>query len=142
MAAITVAVQAGIWPRGLHDLVGYATDYAFGLERGRQTLVMKTHNRSAYVRLQGDSILGAAGGANLGHELENRQRSNADQYRIALRMEDGSYQTLMQSTSAHLRVSDRVGAGRKRRLATLLKPARGYALRQRADESKHDNARH
>jgi len=46
MAAIIVAVQAGIWQRGLHDLLGYATDYAFGQERGRQTLVLKTHSRS------------------------------------------------------------------------------------------------
>lgn len=60
MAAIIVAVQAGIWQRGLHDLLGYATDYAFGQERGRQTLVLKTHNRSAYVRLQWDTILGDA----------------------------------------------------------------------------------
>jgi hypothetical protein len=58
MAAIIDAVQAGIWQAGLHDLLGYATDYAFGQERGRQTLVLKTHNRSAYVRLQWDAILG------------------------------------------------------------------------------------
>lgn len=58
MAAIVDAVQAGIWQAGLHDLLGYATDYAFGQERGLQTLVLKTRNRSAYVRLQWDTILG------------------------------------------------------------------------------------
>lgn len=58
MAAIVDAVQAGIWQAGLHDLLGYATDYAFGQERGQQTLVLKTRNRSAYVRLQWDTILG------------------------------------------------------------------------------------
>lgn len=58
MAAIIEAVQAGIWKAGLHDLLGYATDYAFGQERGQQTLVLKTRNRSAYVRLQWDTILG------------------------------------------------------------------------------------
>ena len=58
MAAIIVAVQAGVWQSGLHDLVGYATDYAFGQERGLQTLVLKTRNRSAYVRLPWDTILG------------------------------------------------------------------------------------
>ena len=58
MAAIIDAVQAGIWQTGLHDLLGYATDYAFGQERGLQTLVLKTRNRSAYVRLQWDTILG------------------------------------------------------------------------------------
>ena len=58
MAAIVDAVQAGIWQAGLHDLLGYATDYAFGQERGQQTLVLKTRNRSAYVRLHWNTVLG------------------------------------------------------------------------------------
>jgi hypothetical protein len=58
MAAIIDAVQAGIWQTGVHDLLGYATDYAFGQDRGQQTLVLKTRNRSAYVRLQWNTILG------------------------------------------------------------------------------------
>ena len=58
MAAIIDAVQVGVWQAGLHDLLGLATDYAFGQDRGRQTLVLKTRNRSAYVRLQWDTILG------------------------------------------------------------------------------------
>ena len=58
MAAIIDAVQAGIWQTGVHALLGYATDYAFGQERGLQTLVLKTGNRSSYVRLQWDTILG------------------------------------------------------------------------------------
>ena len=58
MAAIIVAVQAGIWEAGLHNLLGYATDYAPGQERGLQTLILKTRNRSAYVRLQWDAVLG------------------------------------------------------------------------------------
>jgi hypothetical protein len=58
MAAIVAAVQAGIWQQGVHDLLGYATDYAFGQERGRQTLVLKTRNRSSYVRLLWDTVLG------------------------------------------------------------------------------------
>lgn len=58
MAAIIEAVQAGIWKAGLHDLLGYATDYAFGQERGQQTLVLKSRNRSTYVRLRWDTILG------------------------------------------------------------------------------------
>ena len=60
MAAIVDAVQAGIWQAGLHDLLGYATDYAFGQDRGQQTLVLKTRNRSAYVRLQWNTIMGDA----------------------------------------------------------------------------------
>lgn len=42
----------------MHDLLGYVTDYAFGQERGLQTLVLKTRKRPTYVRLQWDSILG------------------------------------------------------------------------------------
>lgn len=58
MAAIIDAVQAGIWQTGVHHLLGYSTDFAFGQERGLQTLVLKTRNRSKYVRLQWDTILG------------------------------------------------------------------------------------
>jgi len=58
MAAIIDAVQSGIWQTGAHQLLGYSTDFAFGQERGLQTLVLKTRNRSKYVRLQWDTILG------------------------------------------------------------------------------------
>jgi hypothetical protein len=57
MAAIIDAVQAGIWTAGVHDLLGYATDYAFGDKRGLQTLVLKSSRRSAYVRLQWETIM-------------------------------------------------------------------------------------
>jgi hypothetical protein len=58
MAAIIDAVQTGIWEGGVHDLLGYATDYAFGQQRGLQTLVLKSKNRSAYVRLNWDTVMG------------------------------------------------------------------------------------
>jgi hypothetical protein len=58
MAAIIASVQAGIWQEGVHDLLGYATDYAFGDRRGLQTLVLKSKHRSAYVRLQWETIMG------------------------------------------------------------------------------------
>jgi len=58
MAMMIEAVQTGIWERGLHDLLGYATDYAFGQERGVQTLVLKTKHRSSYVRLHWDTVMG------------------------------------------------------------------------------------
>jgi hypothetical protein len=58
MAAIIDAVQAGIWDAGVHDLLGYATDYAFGERRGLQTLVLKSAHRSAYVRLPWDTVMG------------------------------------------------------------------------------------
>jgi hypothetical protein len=58
MAAVIVAVQAGIWEAGTHNLLGYSTDFAFGEARGLQTLILKSRNRSAYVRLHWDAILG------------------------------------------------------------------------------------
>ena len=60
MAAIIEAVQSGVWEAGVHDLLGYATDYAFGDTRGLQTLVLKSRHRSAYVRLQWETIMGDA----------------------------------------------------------------------------------
>src|ERR1044071_7052900 len=58
MAAIIDAVQVGVWQEGVHDLLGYATDYAFGQQRGLQTLVLKSKHRSAYVRLHWDTVMG------------------------------------------------------------------------------------
>jgi hypothetical protein len=58
MAAIIESVQTGVWEAGVHDLLGYATDYAFGQQRGVQTLVLKTRHRSAYVRLHWDTAMG------------------------------------------------------------------------------------
>ena len=43
MAAIIDAVQVGVWEEGVHDLLGYATDYAFGQQRGLQTLVLRAN---------------------------------------------------------------------------------------------------
>ncbi len=55
------------------------------------------------------TVAGAAGGAYVGHELENRQQQRtADIYRVVVRMDNGSYQTLTQSTTADIRVGDRV----------------------------------
>ena len=58
MAAAIDAVQEGIWNAGVHDLIGYSTDYGFGQKHGVQTLVLKTRRRSAYLRLNWDTILG------------------------------------------------------------------------------------
>ena len=57
MAAIIDAVQTGMWQAHVHDLLGYATDYALG-RRELHTLVLKSSHRSAYVRLQWDTIMG------------------------------------------------------------------------------------
>ena len=57
---------------------------------------------------QAATIGGAAAGAYAGHELEKRQKQTAAAYKFTIRMDNGSYQTLMQSTSANFRVGDRV----------------------------------
>ncbi len=56
------------------------------------------------------TIVGAAGGAYVGHEIDKRQQQPATSnvYRLNVRMENGSYQTLTQNTVADLRVGDRV----------------------------------
>jgi outer membrane lipoprotein SlyB len=52
------------------------------------------------------TVAGAAGGAYVGHELEKRQRTDA--YKITVRLEDGSYQALVQDSDPGLRVGDRI----------------------------------
>ncbi len=55
------------------------------------------------------TVAGAAGGAYVGHEMEKRQQQKtADVYKFSIRMDNGSYQSLTQSTSANFRVGDRV----------------------------------
>jgi outer membrane lipoprotein SlyB len=54
------------------------------------------------------TVLGAAGGAYVGHELEKRNQQQTDAYKFTIRMNDGSYQTLTQTTNADIRVGDRV----------------------------------
>lgn len=59
IAAIVAAVQTAIWEKGMHDLLGYSTDFGLGQKHGSQTLILKTSRRSAYVRLPWDVIVGA-----------------------------------------------------------------------------------
>ncbi len=56
------------------------------------------------------TVAGVAGGAYVGHEIDKRkqQQQTADLYRIDVRMDGGSYQTLTQNSVADLRVGDRV----------------------------------
>ena len=54
------------------------------------------------------TVIGAAGGAYAGHELEKRNQQQSDAYKFSLRMNDGSYQTVTQTTHADIRVGDRV----------------------------------
>ena len=45
MSSAIESVQAGIWQAGVHELLGYATDFGFGRDRGMQTLVLKTSRK-------------------------------------------------------------------------------------------------
>jgi outer membrane lipoprotein SlyB len=54
------------------------------------------------------TVLGAAGGAYAGNEIEKRNQSQVNAYKLTIRMNDGSYQTLTQDTNADVRVGDRV----------------------------------
>jgi len=60
MAIAVEKVQAGIWAAGVHDLLGYATDFGFGQGRGMQTLALKTSRKSAYLRFKWETVLGNA----------------------------------------------------------------------------------
>lgn len=54
------------------------------------------------------TVLGAAGGAYAGHELEKRNQQQTQAYKLSVRMSDGSYQTVTQTTNSNIRVGDRV----------------------------------
>lgn len=56
------------------------------------------------------TVIGAAGGAYAGNEIQksNQQQQQADAYKFTIRMRDGSYQTVMQTTNPDIRVGDRV----------------------------------
>ncbi len=54
------------------------------------------------------TVVGVAGGAYAGHELEKRGQQSSDAYKFTIRMNNGSYQTLTQGSSADIRVGDRV----------------------------------
>lgn len=60
------------------------------------------------------AVIGAAGGAYVGHEMENRQQqvqAQPDVLKITVRMNDGSYQAMLQPLEADFRVGDRVRIG-------------------------------
>ena len=55
------------------------------------------------------TVLGAAGGAYAGHELEKRnQTQQGNVYQLTVRLNNGSYQTLTQTTNNDIRVGDSV----------------------------------
>lgn len=55
------------------------------------------------------TVLGAAGGAYAGHTLEKRNQTVAsgDAFRFTIRLNDGNYQAITQTSNADIRVGDR-----------------------------------
>ncbi len=51
---------------------------------------------------------GVVGGAVVGHEIQKRAQQQQETYRLRVRLENGSYQTVMQDSIEGLRVGDRV----------------------------------
>lgn len=55
------------------------------------------------------TVIGAAGGALIGHQIEKKVKEREDRYQLTIRMEDGSYQNLVQKKEfVDLRVGDRI----------------------------------
>ena len=55
------------------------------------------------------TVLGAAGGAYAGHELEKRnQAQQTNAYQLSVRLNNGTYQTITQANSNDIRVGDSV----------------------------------
>lgn len=62
------------------------------------------------------TVIGAAGGAYVGHGIENRQpdqqvQAQPDMLEVTVRMSDGSYQAILQPLHADFRIGDRVRVG-------------------------------
>jgi outer membrane lipoprotein SlyB len=56
------------------------------------------------------SILGAAGGAVAGNEIEKNLKKHTS-YRVTVRMDDGSFRTLSQSSTPAVAIGERVRVG-------------------------------
>ena len=54
------------------------------------------------------TIAGAIGGGLVGNEFERRGRRDDEDFRIGIRMEDGSYRTVIMREDPNLRVGDKI----------------------------------
>jgi outer membrane lipoprotein SlyB len=55
------------------------------------------------------TVIGAAGGALIGHQIEKKVKEKEERYQLTIRMENGSFQTLVQKHEfVDLRVGDRL----------------------------------
>jgi outer membrane lipoprotein SlyB len=89
-------VQHGSAPSGVGAVVGGVAGGVIGHQIGSGR-----GNTAA-------TIAGAIGGALVGNEVENRNRRADEDYRIGVRMDDGSYRTFVLPDNLGLRAGDRV----------------------------------
>lgn len=54
------------------------------------------------------TIAGAIGGGLVGNEVERRRRREDEDFRLGIRMEDGSYRTVITRDDPNLRVGDKI----------------------------------
>lgn len=54
------------------------------------------------------TVAGTVGGAVIGHQIEQRNKTQSATYQIGVRMDNGTYQTVMQDTVSDLGVGNRV----------------------------------
>lgn len=54
------------------------------------------------------TVAGAAGGAYVGNQIEQRQRAPQESFRVSVRMDNGTYQTITEDNITDLRIGDRV----------------------------------
>lgn len=54
------------------------------------------------------TVAGVVGGAMVGHQIEKSNRPQQGVYRVRVRLDNGSYQTVTQQSVSDLRVGDRV----------------------------------
>ena len=54
------------------------------------------------------TIAGAAGGAYAGNQIEQRKRLDHETFRVSVRMDNGTYQTITEDNITDLRTGDRV----------------------------------
>ena len=54
------------------------------------------------------TVVGAAGGAYVGNQIEQRRRTANETFRVTVRMDNGSYQTITENNISDLRTGDRV----------------------------------
>lgn len=54
------------------------------------------------------TIVGAAGGAYAGHQIEQRGRKDNETFRVTVRLDNGAYQTITEDNITELQTGDRV----------------------------------